>query len=93
MRADLVVARAEPVELALQLGDRGGRILASEELLQRLMEPLDLATGLRVVRPGVHVADPEPVALELEHAAPAAGRRGEHGTVEFPTDVKSWRGF
>jgi hypothetical protein len=81
VRPDLVVVVTEPVELGLELLDRSRLVLAGEEALQGLMEPLDLATGLRVVGAGVDKADPEPRALELERAPPATGRRGEHCTV------------
>src|SRR5687767_570295 len=54
--ADLVVVGAEGLELALQLGGRCRRTLTGEEALERLVEPLDLAAGLRVVGPRVHVA-------------------------------------
>jgi hypothetical protein len=81
VRTDGVVVGAEGVELALELGDRAGRALAGQEALEGLVEPLDLAAGLGVVGAGVHVSDPEPVALELEQApSPARGRR-EHGAV------------
>ena len=46
----MVVLVDERVEQRLQLGDRGGLDgLCAEPLLQRLLEALDLALGLRVV--------------------------------------------
>src|SRR5439155_8632783 len=54
--ADVVVV-AEPVELRLELPDaRHGRLLSEPPLLG-LVEPLDLAAGLRVVGRGVMVAN------------------------------------
>src|SRR5579859_56829 len=49
-----VVFAGKCVEEGLQLGDRGGLgVLGGQPLLQRLLEPLHLALGLRVVRPAV----------------------------------------
>jgi hypothetical protein len=50
MRPDMVVVGDETVQLGLELGHRGARVLALEELLERLMEALDLAAGLRMIR-------------------------------------------
>jgi hypothetical protein len=44
-----VVVVPEPIELGLQLRDRGRPVAAGEEPLQRLVEALDLAAGLRVM--------------------------------------------
>ena len=49
---DGVVVAPEPVELALQGGDRGRWRLGREPLLLGLVEPLDLAAGLGVGGPG-----------------------------------------
>src|SRR2546430_7702652 len=54
-----VVVVAEPVELDLERFDRLSRLLAGEEPLERLVEALDLAAGLRVARTRVHRADPQ----------------------------------
>jgi hypothetical protein len=70
----------------LQDGQRPGWWLAGEPFLQRLMEPFDLAAGLRVVGPGVGEHDTALVQGEFErdpaHAAVAAGEHravvGEH---------------
>ena len=50
MWAVLVVFDAEPVELGLQLEDRGGGGLLGEPAFLGLMEAFDLALSLRVVR-------------------------------------------
>src|SRR5438105_14179165 len=48
-----VVVAAEPVELALQMTDRGRWALPGQPTLERLVEPLDLAAGLGMARRGV----------------------------------------
>ena len=80
MRSDLVVVGAEPTEHFLQLADRLGLVVLGQVALLGLVEALDLAAGLGVIRPGVDVFDPQPVALELERATSTPGR-GEHRPV------------
>ena len=63
MGADLVVVRAEGVELSLMDRQRGGRSLLGEVLLEGLVEALDLAAGLGVIGRGVFGEDAE--ALEF----------------------------
>ena len=66
----------EPVELALELLDGGRTRLARQPLLLGLVEPLDLAAGLRVVHRGVAEGDAERRELELDRApASASGAR------------------
>src|SRR5580658_7370646 len=47
MRADVVVVRDEAIQLSLELGERGGRVLFGQVPLQRLVETLYLPAGLR----------------------------------------------
>ena len=56
-------------------------VLLGEEPLERLVQPLDLAAGLRVIGTGAPQRDPEAVGLELDRAPAAAGCRGEHRPV------------
>jgi hypothetical protein len=66
----------------LQLGDGGGGGLPRQPFLQRLVEPFDLAAGLRVIGGGV--AQPDPVGGEetFEAGHPATTRAAvEHRTV------------
>jgi len=49
MRTDFVVVGDEAIDLGLELRDRLGARLFVEELLERLVEALDLAAGLRVI--------------------------------------------
>lgn len=63
MGALLVVDDSELVELLLELGDRGRRGLLAQPEFQGLVEPFDLALGLRVVRvnrPGESGPPPNP---------------------------------
>ncbi len=46
MRSALVVVLAEGVELELEEGERGSRLLTGEIALEGLVEALDLAAGL-----------------------------------------------
>ena len=56
--------------------------LAGEPLLQRLVKPLDLSAGLRVVGPGVTQRNAERGGLAFQgDPAVAAVGAGEHGTV------------
>ena len=76
VRALEVVVLAEVVELGLQLAPGAGRGLGVQPLLQGLVESLDLAAGLRVVRGGVLLLDPEGGQFGLE---PVCGWRGRGG--------------
>ena len=72
--ADGVVVAAEGVELGLQLAQGGGRGgWLGEPLLEGLVEPFDLAAGLRVVGPGVAEEDAAGVQGDLE-GDPRRGR-------------------
>jgi hypothetical protein len=81
MGADLVVIGDEAIDLALELLDRFGARLFAQELLLRLMEALDLATGLRVIGARVFVGDAQVKQLGLECRVTVAIRGGEHGSV------------
>ena len=59
VRTAMVVVVAEPVELSLEIIDRGDSVLATQVQLEGLMEAFDLAAGLRVIRARVGVTDPE----------------------------------
>ena len=88
-----VVVGGEGIQLGLQFGDGGGRVLAGEPFFEGLVEALDLAAGLRVVGPAVAEPDPQGGELAFERdPAAAAVEAGEDGAVEFLTDVKyfSW---
>ena len=63
VRPVLVVARAEGVELKLQMGKAFCCRLAAEEALEGLVKALDLAAGLRVLGAGVTGDDAEAVEL------------------------------
>jgi hypothetical protein len=77
-----VVVVAEGVELGLQLPQGPGSGLAGEPFLEGLVEPFDLAAGLRVVGPGVPEADAASVQGDLEdHPAATAGATGEDRPV------------
>ena len=66
----------------MQRPQRLGGGLVGEPALLGLVEALDLAAGLGVVRPGVPNAHPEGDELELESdPAAAAGDTGEDGAV------------
>jgi hypothetical protein len=73
-----VVVVAEGIELPLQLCQRLRRGLPLQVALQRLVQALDLAAGLRVVGPRVLGDDPQPLHLQLqEHlAAPVVAKQG-----------------
>src|SRR5438876_10608334 len=49
VRAHVVVVVGEDVELALELRERGGGRLLGQVALERLVQPLHLAAGLRVI--------------------------------------------
>jgi hypothetical protein len=59
MRTDLVVVGDERVQLHLELSLGLGRGLLGEMFLERLVEALDLAAGLRVIGPRMLGPDPE----------------------------------
>ena len=69
---------AERVELALQLGDAGGRWSGPEPALQGLVEAFGLALGLRVPRGSVLLANTEQREDVFERVATA----GEPGCVD-----------
>ena len=82
VRADVVVVVAAGVELALQLADGSCQGLGAQPLLLGLVEPLDLAVGLRVVGPGVDRPDAAGLqGLLQDDAAAAAGQAGEDRAV------------
>jgi hypothetical protein len=74
----VVVVGGQGVELGLQFGDGGRGGLGGQPFLERLLEPLDLALGLRVVRLAVLLVDSEAAefVLEVVAAAFAAGVPG-----------------
>jgi hypothetical protein len=71
----LVVAEdGEGVQEGLELGDRGGvGALGAEPVLEGLLEPLDLALGLRVVWLAVLLGDPQ--AAQAWYESPLTGLR------------------
>jgi len=83
----LVVVAPEGVELGLELAQGPGPGLGSKPLLQGPVEAFDLPAGLRVVRGGVLLLDPESGQLGLEPvagnpaAAPACEPGGEYQGV------------
>ena len=81
VRADGVVVVPELIELDLQLPRAPDLRMLVEPPLERLVEPLDLAAGLRVLGTRGHVPDPERGGLELDRTESASGNRGEHSTV------------
>jgi hypothetical protein len=80
----LVVVLSERVELALQLGEAGGRWSGSEPALQRLVKPFGLALGLGVAGGSVLLADAENREDVFERVAPA----GEAGGVDAAVVVR-----
>jgi hypothetical protein len=81
VRAVLVVVLAEGVELVLQAGQGGGGRLPVQPAFLGLVEPLDLALGLRVKRSAVLLRDGEGCEQVLEGVPPAAGPGGADATV------------
>jgi hypothetical protein len=81
VRANSVVVVAEAVELGLQVTDRVGSGLVSEPFFQGLLEPLDLALGLGVVRAAVLLVDSEQVEFVLERVSAATDSGGEDEAV------------
>ena len=72
------------VEEGLELGEGGGlEGLGAEPLLQGLLEPLDFALGLRVVRLAVLLPDAQAAQFGLEGVA-AAFAAGEPGGEDHP---------
>jgi hypothetical protein len=69
----VVVVVGEGVELGLQLGDRGRRVLAGQPAFEGLVEAFDLAAGLRVVGPGAGVGDAQAGDFGFQGAAATAG--------------------
>ena len=77
MRTVLVVDGGEGVQQGLEPGKgQGLGWLGAEPVLHRLLEPLDLALGLGVVRLAVFLPDAETAQLVLEAVA-AASAAGE----------------
>ena len=72
MRAAFVVVGPECVELLLQLGDGRGGCLSGQPSLEGLVEPFDLALGLRVVGCAVLLADVQDSEGVFERVAAAA---------------------
>jgi len=66
VRAQGVVELDEAVDLTLENPQAPRRALAGQEDLERLVETLDLAAGLRRVGPGVLVDDAEALELGLK---------------------------
>ncbi len=88
VRAFGVVGAGERVEQGLELGGRGGlRVLGAEPFLGRLLEPLDLALGLWMVRLAVFLGDAEAAELGFQAVA-AALAAGEPGGEDHPLSVK-----
>ena len=73
--ATLVVVLPEGVELGLENGQRAGGSLPGEKQLEGLVEALDLAAGLGVVRGGVLDRDAQALELQLE-GRPCRGGSG-----------------
>src|SRR6267143_6320049 len=61
-----VVVVAKRVKLKLELGEGAGRRLLTEKALDGLVEALDLAAGLRVIRRGVFEVDAQALQLEFQ---------------------------
>jgi hypothetical protein len=77
-----VVVAAEPVQLALQLGQGGCGWLGREPRLLGLVEALHFSAGLWVGAAGMAEPDTEQAELDLQgDAALAAWHRGEDGGV------------
>jgi hypothetical protein len=80
-----VVDHGEPVEEYLELGEGGGLgVLGGEPVLEGLLEPLDFALGLGVVRLAVFLGDAQSAQFVFEAVAAsfAAGQAGgEHHAV------------
>jgi hypothetical protein len=86
VRALVVVELDEVVAEVLELGGGGGLVgLGSQPVLERLLEPFDLAAGGRVVRAAVLLGDAEVAEFGFEGvaAAAAAGQAGgeDHAVV------------
>ena len=89
MTSFVVVELAERVELALQLDEIASEGLAAQPLLQRLLEPLDLARCLGMIRalrdqPGTAGSDARDL-LSFAHGVGAAGEEdAEPVVVQVP---------
>src|SRR6516164_10174770 len=81
MGSVLVVVVTKRVELELQVSQRKRPGLFSQEALQRLMEALDFATGLRVIGGRVNAADAEAFKLGFEDDFAAPRTAAEDGRV------------
>ena len=69
-----VVVAGEPVQLDLQRFDVIGSVLLGQVALECLMEALDLAAGLRVIRRGVDHLDPAQRAPLRSRSSPHPAR-------------------
>jgi hypothetical protein len=84
VRASAVVDVDEHVAQGLEFVDGGGLVgLGPQPVLERLLEPFDLAAGGRMVRTAVLLGDPEPAQFGLEAVA-AAAAAGEPGGEHHP---------
>jgi hypothetical protein len=92
VRPLVVVDGGEGVEEGLELADRGGLGgLGAEPVLQRLLEPLHFALGLRVAGLAVLLLDPQTAQLGFEAVAatpPAGESCREDQTVECLSALK-----
>jgi len=83
------VVGGEGVQLGLQGGRGGSGVLAGEPFLQRLVQPLDLPAGLRVVGPAVAQGDAQGGELTFQsNPAAAAVKTGKDCAIEFLSGVK-----
>ena len=71
----VVVVGGKGAGLGLEPGEGGGWGLGGQPFLQGLLEPLDLALGLGVVRPAVLLPGSQPPQFVLEAVAAAAAAR------------------
>jgi len=84
MRLVMVICTGEGIQEGLQLAEGGGLgVLGAEPFLGGLLEALDLALGLWVIRLAVLLPDAQAAQLEAVAAALAAGQPGgEHHVGE-----------
>ena len=94
VRPAAVVDGGEGVEQGLELGEGGGLGgLGAEPVLEGLLEPLDFALGLRVVRLAVLLRDAQAAQLgsrPLRPPRPPANRVVKTMPVEFLSGVKGF---
>ena len=91
MGALLVVDVHELVQELLELDQAGGLVgLGAQPLLQRLLEPLDLATGGGLVRAAVFLRDVAAAQLGLQSvAAAAAAGKARVNTIPLSVNVEA----